>query len=1350
MDLSFPAPVSLPDAVELRALLDCHRPATVLKILADNIPPQLGIYKAEALMELDRYQEAQQYLDPIITQLDGDDFAEAERLWALILTRSGYYDGAILSAYHAAREARNEETRAAAMAWGAVGYAYKRCWGQAEAGLREAIEISPNNPRVLVAQARLRLQSDQRIEARRVYERLSALDSIWAKAYGHWGSSYIAYLLGEFEQAQSQAEIALGYSDEIINPLFVLCQVALAREDLQGLQAVVAQMEQRSPQAEALQWLKDELANLQSRLGQEDPGRRKRLQAFPTLVQRRDYCGPSTIELVLRYWKGGPEFNNDLIAGLVKMPQAGTPIYRMREFFHLVGFDTVRPLAPIDKLKKLIEAGYPVIIQEEFSNSSHVAVVIGYDEAAGVMELQDPMTHTITRTPVDELDRLRRIYHHAAVVAFPRGQGHEKVLGRMGLFDSTPVVWTDQSVLEFDEGRPQACAALTERAVKRMPALGLAWMMGLYASMEMWRMELRASSEQKGKPGVNLTPPPEANPAEARDRFYATLEKARLVHPQAEFIYQFAGNGALMDYDIPRALAAFQRASEIDADDSRNYASCAECYFALRDFEKALDAAWKSLQRDPSLPAANAWMARSLAILSREEADHYARAAVELAPDWWLPHQALAEALFRQEEYPAARREVDLALSLSPDQADAYLLRGLLASAQGEDTAAVSDLQRVLEHPGQVALSTAYRAHQGLCRIYFSAHMFENAIEQVNNLRALASDDPWALQFISASRCELLLQQDTRLEEPDLASLWQTYEQAIEANKGVSWVIKDYLNYRSALVGQFSSLETAERLRQVYPENGNLTFLYAQHVAHSGQTEASAHLMLEALAPSDGVMNRDELYQAVDIILDGLGPAAGEQELLALPATKGGAPLSDRLRALGLAFSLSPAEHAERARELLRGSLAENPEDALVTLRLGDVAQSELDRELCYRRALILSPRWAYARANLAEYLVGQEREEEALEFSSGHESESQELSIAHAKALIGVGHYEEAAAVFERVLAASDTLDSSIHAYRWFALLQSGQHKIALKMARHGLKNFPDDLTWYIRLASSLREMERLDEAREALEKGRRKGLSEANVLKAEYEMAWLEKDYEAALAVTDRLLAMSDEKTGDGKLGWVESRRMRLFVQLGQLEQARSFLEGEQLDANGWGEAAWTVMQTDAHEFTLELAQHTLALAPQNYHGLYAQAQALNDLGREEEAQAALNELRETFPEEHNSYEKLALRLALEGNLDEALEFAERAVEFGLFCPYAWAVRGFVHFTCGQLNEALTDLQTGWNRADIQRRRKGLVNWWLLAILQGNETQAEERKQQALEEARTDFDRRLIAQIETICVAR
>jgi len=171
----------------LRSLLDQQRPATVLNLLGDDVPPGLAVYKAEALISLDRDKEAHDYLDPIVPQLRDDDFARAERLWAEILLRQGWLDGAILSAEGAARAAQSSDLRAEAVAWSAVGYARKKCWNPAESALREAQQIAPGNPLVLLATARVKLEMDQRLEARAVYEQMAQLDSVWARSNGEWG-----------------------------------------------------------------------------------------------------------------------------------------------------------------------------------------------------------------------------------------------------------------------------------------------------------------------------------------------------------------------------------------------------------------------------------------------------------------------------------------------------------------------------------------------------------------------------------------------------------------------------------------------------------------------------------------------------------------------------------------------------------------------------------------------------------------------------------------------------------------------------------------------------------------------------------------------------------------------------------------------------------------------------------------------------------------------------------------------------------------------------------------------------------------------------------------------------------
>ena len=1369
-----------------RALLDQQRPATVLKTLSDDAPLELAAYKAKALLALDRTKEAGEYLDPRVPQLQGDDYARAERLWAEILLRQGWLDGAILSAEGAARATQTPELRAAALATSAVGYARKHCWNSAENALREARQIAPEDSVVLAAEARVRLEMDQRLDARAVYEQMTQLEAPWAKPTGEWGRAHVAFLLGEFDSARTLAKAALHHSEEMIGPLFVLAQTALASDDLPAFQGVLKEMERRSPQAEVLAAWKEELGRLQN-LHTRDPNvKRKRLTAFPTTVQRRDYCGPCSIELVLRYWQGdGGPFGNDDIAQAVKFPGGGTPLYKMREFFHLVGFDTVRCLAPVDKLKQLVDEGYPVIVQEEYADTSHVAVVIGYDDGAGALEFQDPMTHRITPMLVDEVNRVRATYLNSAVVAFPRGQGRDDALARaLDLFDEPAVVWTDQAGLALDEGRAEAAADLMARATAKLPGQRLSWITWLHAESDRWASARRTLPVDPTPLAAKLVKKTGQDAQAARERFYTVLARAKSHHPDAEFVYQFEGQGALMEGDLPRAIAAFQKAAEIDPADARNFASLAEAYYAIRNFEKTEEAAWNALHRYPALPAANVWLARCLNAQRKGNALHYARAAVELAPDWWLARLALGECYAEMDDLRAARRELDAAFSLAPNHPEVRVRRAILAFYEGDKANAAMELENALAAPQPLNLITTYDARQVLCRILFSSGLFTEAVEQIKTLLPLTPEDPWALQFLAAARSQQLVQtlaarsspasfakrpeqraprsaaergsertragnrEDAVAERHAVEEVKKLYERGVDANQGRTWVVRDYLDALVSLGALETALAEAARLRDKYANNGNLIFTHAQYLARAGQAEPAARATLAALVRADGVQNFDELYEAVKTILAGLGLAGGEQAVLESPVPEGGAPLGERLRALGLLLALYPEERAARARELLTAVLEANPEDAFATLRLGDVAQADSDREALYRRALLLAPRWPLARAHLADYLIDNHRAAEALEFTDGHETESAAVMAEHGRALLSLGRYEEAAPVLAQAVEWSGRSDSWMLYYKWAAEEWSGQHEAALATAREGRALFPGVLAWHVDLATSLRSLGKFEEARQVMVEGQAQGLSQADVLAAEYETAWAHNDLGAALTAVEALASLTGETAGDAQLGRWESKRLRLLLEAGRVAEARQFIHAEGLDARGWGEAAWAAMLAEEWELCLECAEKTLALDAQNFSGLFCKAEALCGLDREAEAVKVYRQLRQAQPNEHNAYEKLALLAATAGKGDEALELAERAVALGPYCPFAWAARGYAHFVRGEHAEAADDLQTAWNRADAERRRSAHEFWWMLAELLGEKERAAERKHKAIQSAKSASSQRQIRQIEALLV--
>jgi Flp pilus assembly protein TadD len=394
----------------------------------------------------------------------------------------------------------------------------------------------------------------------------------------------------------------------------------------------------------------------------------------------------------------------------------------------------------------------------------------------------------------------------------------------------------------------------------------------------------------------------------------------------------------------------------------------------------------------------------------------------------------------------------------------------------------------------------------------------------------------------------------------------------------------------------------------------------------------------------------------------------------------------------------------------------------------------------------MMAQEWTFARSNLAAFLLENGRAAEALEFTTGHEHESVSMLKIHGKALFALSHYEEAVSTLEQAVELDGSEDDPLLVSLWMAQIFSGMHKAALKTARLGTRQFPADAQWNVRVGASLRELGRFDEARLAIEKALRKGLSTEEALRAEYDLARKQEDDEIALQVIEEMLALPGGRSEDGKMAWAERQYVQLLTRAGNLQAVRQFVEQCDLSAEGWAEAAWAVQDSCENELLLDLAEKALALDPRQLQGLLAQAEALGRLGREAEARAVLHQLTEEYPEEHTAYEKLALWMAVGGDPDTAFDYADRGVELGIFCPTAWATRGLIHALRGDVQAARDDLMAGWRRTGLEGGKNQIYFWWLLAGLEGEMDLAAERREQALRICRTTLEIRILRMIENM----
>lgn len=1322
---------NLPSADELRSLLDHLRPATLLSLLnVDELPITLVPYQVDALIELDRDAEAAERLLAVVEALSGEARVLAELCQCKLLLRQGQIDMAILTAEAAAERSPSQQLRATALSWVARGLAAKRNWALAESTLLQAISLAPDDLGVLLGQARVALLTDQRLQARATYERL--LSSY--PEHAAWGLAHVAYLLGEFEAAQQQIDVALAISEQI-GALFVQAQIALATRNVELLEASIAELERRSPLAESLEPWRTMLADLRRQLAPATAPR-VQLTAFPTTVQRRDHCGPCTVELVLRYWKGGLDLTNDQIAQAVKFPGGGTPIYRMREFFHLVGFDTVRCRASIGQLKRLVDAGYPAIIEEEFPNSSHVTVLIGYDDADDTLIFQDPMTHAITRTPIAQVNQLRRPSLDSALVAFPAGQEHNRTLALIDLYNDQALLWLDQACLALDDDRLDDASELASRAIRRHPNDQLAWRVRLAAELELWERSRAPQTWPEGSIAALLAGDTCDTAAAAHARCLASLAEARTALPEAAFVHQYVGRVALLDGKYQEALEAYHHAVALAPQDARIHAALAEVYFAQREIGHALEAAQRAGAADPSSAAANCWMARCLAEQGSTHAQHFARCALESAPQWWLAHLAQAEVHIAQSRLDEAIHSLGTAQALAPHNADIQVLNGLLQLQLGTQTNAAAIFEECLAKPHLLTPISQYRARRALCRILFGNQLFELACTHADMLLQEFPNDPWALQFRAAAGAEVAIASDNpALKKRAIKALQQRYAVALEAFDGARWLVSDYLGYLQQLGGLKRALAEAAALRERFPEH-SLGLFHGRLLAQDHQPGAAAKAVLAALHHPEGIDTESEIYEAIGLILDGMGVEAGAAVILNAPEQP--IPQAMREQALGLLLADHP-EAAELARMLLLRANEITPNDASIVLRLGMLAETTSEQEMLYRRTLMLAPDWSHARQTLAQFLYDNNRFMETLELTSGHAHDSIELNELHARALLRVGRYDESAAAYAQTLAALEEPPPWLFYYKWMAENAAGLHEAAAASAQTAIERYTDDPSWYVQLCVSLTAMGKIKEARQAIKQAQSAGIGALDMLEMSYTIAWNKNDLPETLAIIEQALELNPDNDDQALSIW-ERRRLRLLIELDRIDDVHQLLAAHALDANELGRAAWVAMEAERWPLTLELAELTLARDPQIFSGLFAHAAALDKLDRNDEAIAAYQALRQTHPAEHNAYEKLGFLLALDGDYDRALELAERAVALGPFSQSAWATRGYVYFLRGEDDKALDDLQAAWDRSNIGQRRSMHVFWWVLSELRGNSKAAKKQRDIAIAEANNNTDRRHI----------
>jgi tetratricopeptide (TPR) repeat protein len=225
--------------------------------------------------------------------------------------------------------------------------------------------------------------------------------------------------------------------------------------------------------------------------------RHHRLTAFPTVVQKWNYCGPAVIELCLRYL--GIEMTQDLVAEAVKQEE-GTPMLSIVGFLREQGMEVRRVEATPERVKAAIDAGIPIILEDDYSNTLHVSVAIGYDDRLGMLVVADPMTHAPRHQGIEARRNLASQQSYSAVAVLGRASDVtdelRRALDEAGLVESAPIALLDEASKTHPDALPALAdvgplevAGLASEALAAKPSLARAAVMRTQALMQARRYQ---------------------------------------------------------------------------------------------------------------------------------------------------------------------------------------------------------------------------------------------------------------------------------------------------------------------------------------------------------------------------------------------------------------------------------------------------------------------------------------------------------------------------------------------------------------------------------------------------------------------------------------------------------------------------------------------------------------------------------------------------------------------------------------------------------------------------------------------------------------------------------------------
>ncbi len=572
--------------------------------------------------------------------------------------------------------------KAAFFAFLSRGYQAKRIEPLAIKSIDDAIFLDPKNAAYPARKGHILLGFDKREEAE---EPFINSDKLKSGSHGAYGAAYLAFVLGDFNGAEEKLNLCED-AQFIVTADRLRLSIARSKWDTEKEVSILMRILENTPEGEwrrydrndlgaalyasgkideALEtwrsvWREDNNDNpglfarhvLDAYEKSEGKGRRIRLQAFPTVKQRYNYCGPACMELVMRHFKYSA--TQESIAPHVK-GDFGTPIYSMTNYLKEQGFETRRFEASPEQLTACLDANVPIIIEEEYSMTSHVAVIVGYDECLKFVMLQDPMTHSTSFRRWDTEKSIGGLFRNAALAAFPKdNRDIAEALDKGKVLNM-------EHLCSFDEaGNPEIrydndkILEICTRALSLEDDFPAAYKRRLYVLLNKFERERTKETE---------------------DAFLKELCEARCRYIGWEFPHEIHAQYLISCSRFYEAVIQFEEAKVRDRGDANHPERQAACWMDLKRDDRAEKMFLEALKIDTShIPATKNLATHMLNKGDIDKALFFSKCACEMEPQnpycFRIAFKIVEKQGLTEEAIVLARKTAELAPNNPWDQID--------------------------------------------------------------------------------------------------------------------------------------------------------------------------------------------------------------------------------------------------------------------------------------------------------------------------------------------------------------------------------------------------------------------------------------------------------------------------------------------------------------------------------------------------------------------------------------------------------------------------------------------------------------------------------------------------------